>query len=132
MSLGETFAFTLSLRNTSESSVMGVRMMAELQGPGGRYKLGEIVHGEESPSVGATEGGGADVGDEQLVKEDDNLPELESGDAVKLGVETEMKELGLCVLICSVAWETLDGRRTFQRFFKFNVGLSAKPVSSNV
>jgi hypothetical protein len=44
------------------------------------------------------------------------------GESVSLDVSAEMKEVGLQILICSVAWETLDGRRTFQRFFKFNVG----------
>jgi hypothetical protein len=49
------------------------------------------------------------------------MPILSPGEFVEMDVQAEMKELGLQVLICSVAWETPNGRRTFQRFFKFNV-----------
>ena len=93
--------------------------MVEIQGPAGRYQLGEIIHrkpkrSEESPS-----------GEVQVhpVEQAENgeLPALMGGEGVELEVESEMKEIGLHVLICSVAWETLDGRRTFQRFLKFNV-----------
>lgn len=89
---------------------MGVRMMCEVQSPNGRYRLGEVIHGHkdcEEPSEPLT----------------DALSELAPGESVKLDVEGEMKELGLHVIIVSVAWETLDGRRTLQRFFKFNVDL---------
>lgn len=87
---------------------MGVRMMCEVQSPNGRYRLGEVVHGQKSP-------------DEEVEGSPEVLPELGVGESVKLDVEGEMKELGLHVIIVSVAWETLDGRRTFQRFFKYNV-----------
>ena len=107
MSLGSTFSSHVRLVNTRADGgeVLGVKMMLEFQGPGGRYRLGEAIHGDESASVASGE-----------------LPALRKGGGVELEVEAEMKELGLHVLICSVAWETLDGRKTFQRFFKFNVG----------
>lgn len=82
-------------------------MMCEIQSPNGRYRLGEVVHG-------ATEG-----------VEPVTLPELAIGESVRLDVEGEVKDLGLGVVIVSVAWETDDGRRTMQRFFKYNVGAAA-------
>lgn len=81
-------------------------MMVEIQGPTGRYRLGEIVHGDKGEKA-RDEGG--------------ELPALANREGVDMEVDSEMKELGLHVLICSIAWETLDGRRTFQRFLKFNV-----------
>lgn len=92
---------------------MGVRMMCEIQSPSGRYRLGEVIHGHEE---------GQDPLDD--TQEAVVLPELEPGKSVRLDVEGEMKELGLHMIIVSVAWETLDGRRTFQRFFKYNVSSS--------
>lgn len=80
--------------------------MCEIQSPGGRFRLGEAIHGvnegeEEGPETG--------------------LKELGLGESVKLDVEAEVKELGSAVVIVSAAWETEDGRRTLQRFFKYNV-----------
>jgi hypothetical protein len=43
---------------------------------------------------------------------------------VGLDVDSEMKDVGLNILIISVAWETAEGRKTFQRFLKFNVSLT--------
>lgn len=99
MSLGETIKTHVILANTSQAPVRGVKMMIEVQGPNGRYKLGEIVEGE------------GEEADLQVDKE------------VGLDVASEMKDVGLNVLICSVAWETDGGRKTFQRFLKFNVSL---------
>lgn len=96
--------------------------MAEIQSPSSRYRLGEVVHGENEE--GQVKSEGLDVGDEDVtLPEEEKLAMLGHGDAVELDVRTEMKEMGLHILICSVAWETVDGRRTFQRFFKFNVGI---------
>jgi hypothetical protein len=94
-------------------------MMCEIQGPGGRYKLGEVIHGEMGTVIGEDEGKEqvGDVGEGGELA----LSTLAFGEKVSLDVESEMKELGLCVVICSVAWETDEGRRTFQRFFKYNV-----------
>lgn len=88
-------------------------MMVEVQSASGRARLGEAIHGQIS-----------DTSSEQPLQEgqESQLPELKFGEMVELGVESEMKDLGLGVVIVSVAWETLDGRKTFQRFFKFNVG----------
>ena len=127
-------------------------MMCEVQGPGGRYRLGEVVHGQlqklsssTAPAINESKqksesaedddvGGRAeDVKDDrekgestrdvQVDQEKINAEsELPKGEHIQLDVESEMKELGMHVLICSVAWETADGRRTFQRFLKFNVG----------
>lgn len=81
-------------------------MMIEVQGPNGRYRLGELAH--------------------DGVKEGDPEPDLEVGGEVGLEVGSEMKDVGLNVLICSVAWETPGGRKTFQRFLKFNVGCHSR------
>ncbi|WVQ82182.1 hypothetical protein IAT38_004310 [Cryptococcus sp. DSM 104549] len=117
VSLGTSLQLRLALENThvQRHAVLGVKMMVEVQGPGGRYRLGEVIH-QNTKSAGADgEAGNGDGG------EGEELPELGYGESVGLEVEAEMKDLGLNVVICSVAWETLDGRRTFQRFFKFNV-----------
>jgi hypothetical protein len=105
---------TLDLRNTKQdgTGVTGVRMMCEVQSPAGRYRLGEAIHGQSNNPDG--EGGGEK-------EEAGVIPDLESGKSLVLDVDSELKELGLHVLIVSVAWETVDGRRTFQRFFKFTV-----------
>jgi hypothetical protein len=55
--------------------------------------------------------------------------DLQVGGEVALSVESEMKDVGLNVLICSVAWETPEGRRTFQRFLKFNVSINSCSTS---
>lgn len=128
-----------SVRNGREEGegVRGVRMMLEVQGPGGRYRLGEVIHGEETTPASTPngpEGGPAGSEDKEAAKVEEESessqveqavspvqPILRPGEFVELDVDAEMKELGLQVLICSVAWETDTGRRTFQRFFKFNV-----------
>ncbi|ORX36831.1 hypothetical protein BD324DRAFT_471811 [Kockovaella imperatae] len=150
-SLGANLEVGLELRNVSQAGVKGVRMMCEVQGPGGRYRLGEVVHGQQEEIASATvpetnaedkanisdstTKAGSQDGETQGPLESDPGPgsaasapppalidpELPAGDHVKLDVETEIKELGMHILICSVAWETPDGRRTFQRFLKFNV-----------
>ena len=139
-SLGANLAVVLELKNVSKVGVLGVKMMCEVQSPGGRYRLGEVVHGQEEKDLVASEkepaAAGEEAEDEQRKEEATSPdeagpsqtalptavePELPPGDDVKLDVASEMKELGLHVLICSVAWETPDGRRTFQRFLKFNV-----------
>ena len=53
----------------------------------------------------------------------ENMPELGVGEAVALKVDSEVKEVGACVCIVSVAWETVEGRRTFQRFFRYTVSI---------
>lgn len=167
MSLGSTLQLGLRLDNITKTipgagrekgwDVKGVRMMCEIQGPGGRYRLGEVIHGkkqskqevekgngtEEEKEKGKTEGEEA-VSDEEVEKTLDTegeqdetepspppkepsyeeLPNLKAGEAIALEVKNEMKELGSQIIICSVAWETNEGRRTFQRFYKFNVSLS--------
>ncbi|BEI99704.1 hypothetical protein CcaverHIS631_0407470 [Cutaneotrichosporon cavernicola] len=69
-------------------------MMLEVQSPTARTRLGEAVHGgrEDGTDPATAESRGHDIA-----------------------------ELGAHILIASVAWETEDGRRTFQRFLKFNV-----------
>jgi hypothetical protein len=114
--------------------VKGVKMMLEVQGPGGRWRLGEIIHGEEGKVEGQDEQDGSESatvkeekGDEEVDQEEGKEEEVKKvsilppGEFVEMDVSAEMKELGLQVLICSVAWETESGRKTFQRFFKFNV-----------
>jgi hypothetical protein len=105
MSLGETFKTQVRLSNTSSSPVRGVKMMIEVQGPNGRYRLGEVVHDDGQPK---------EEGEERD-------PEMEVGGGVDMDVGGEMKDVGVNLLICSIAWETDGGRKTFQRFFKFNV-----------
>ena len=100
--------------------------------------MGEVVHGEEDEREGGPEpptqeqaGQGEESGDKpamegkevEQVKETvpTSLSEMKSGENVRLDVSTEIKEMGMHILICSVAWETPDGRRTFQRFLRFNV-----------
>ncbi|KAK4684388.1 trafficking protein particle complex subunit 13, partial [Tremellales sp. Uapishka_1] len=106
MSLGETISARVELTSILSTSTKGVRMMTELQSPSARIRLGEVIHGSSNQ--------GEDT--------EAAMPELQSGEKVDLAVETEIKELGMHVMICSVAWETLEGRKTFQRFFKFIVG----------
>ncbi|ORY32561.1 hypothetical protein BCR39DRAFT_522853 [Naematelia encephala] len=96
-------------------------MMCEIQGPGGRYRLAEVVHGEAKKAqeeVGEAQKEGEEAGDGQVEKE---WPVLKPGESVILEAENEVKELGSHVLIVSVAWELPEGRRTFQRFLKFTV-----------
>ena len=118
--------------------------MCEIQGPSGRYRLGEAVHAEDDKlaAVPAEPPGQAhgradsDDAEGQAEKqtpksarpsidelEYKDMPKLGPGEVVELDVQNEMKELGMQVLIVSVAWETETGRRTFQRFFKFHVSL---------
>lgn len=111
MSLGETFNTHVRLSNTSTQPVRGVKMMIEVQGPNGRYRLGEIVHDNGQDDETPGEGGEQPKGE----------PEMEVGGGVDMDVGGEMKDVGVNLLICSVAWETEGGRKTFQRFFKFNV-----------
>ena len=92
-------------------------MMIEIQGPGGRYRLGEVIHGGATSAKEKTETPETEVAE----KGEALPPALLKGEFAELEVGNEMKELGIHVLICSVAWETSDGRRTFQRFLKFNV-----------
>ena len=113
MSLGESIKTHVILTNTSSEPVLGVKMMIEVQGPTGRYRLGELAKRQVSSS--GMDVDGPDGGDKDL--------ELEVDGEVGLDVEGEMKDVGLNVLIVSVAWETAEGRKTFQRFLKFNVSL---------
>ncbi|OXC66030.1 hypothetical protein AYX13_05076 [Cryptococcus neoformans] len=112
--LGSKLDLRVGLENVHRQryGVHGVRMMVEVQSASGRARLGEAIHGQIS-----------DTSSEQPLQEgqESQLPELKFGEMVELGVESEMKDLGLGVVIVSVAWETLDGRKTFQRFFKFNI-----------
>ncbi|KAK8864218.1 hypothetical protein IAR55_001464 [Kwoniella newhampshirensis] len=128
LSLGSTLSLKVGLENTHprKHGVLGVKMMIEVQGPGGRYRLGEVVHQTnidvEAKSPDRT-GAGDPLKEAVGAGEEGTppLPELKPGEMVEIQVESEMKDLGLNVIICSVAWETLDGRRTFQRFLRFNV-----------
>jgi hypothetical protein len=112
MSLGESIKTHVILSNTSSQPVIGVKMMIEVQGPNGRYRLGELVN---RPPVSSS---GMDLDGEQ---EGESVLEVDG--EVGLDVDSEMKDVGLNILIISVAWETAEGRKTFQRFLKFNVSL---------
>lgn len=103
----------MRLHNTSNAPVYGVKMMMEVQSPSGRVRLGEVVHGGERPE-------GMDPSQAET-RAWNELPQLAPGEGVELKGEHELAELGLHILICSVAWETEGGRRTFQRFLKFTV-----------
>lgn len=112
-SLGEKLTASVRLHNTSNAPVYGVKMMMEVQSPSGRVRLGEVVHGGERPE-------GMDPSQAET-RAWNELPQLAPGEGVELKGEHELAELGLHILICSVAWETEGGRRTFQRFLKFTV-----------
>jgi hypothetical protein len=96
-------------------------MMCEIQSPGGRYRLGEAIHGHTGGAEGAKE---EKQVKEETAEQEAELSSLGYGEHVSLDVKSEMKEVGSCVVICSVAWETTEGRRTFQRFLKYNVSQS--------
>lgn len=113
VSLGEALRARVRLHNVSGEAVNGAKMMMEVQSPGGRVRLGEVVHGGARPE-------GMDPSQAET-RAWDELPALEPGGGVELSGEHEINELGLHILICSVAWETAAGRRTFQRFLKFTV-----------
>ncbi|WWD02772.1 hypothetical protein V865_000814 [Kwoniella europaea PYCC6329] len=127
VSLGSTLDLDVSLENTNvgKADVLGVRMMLECQGPGGRFRLGEVIHSNdndkskdgEQPSSSTSE----NIRGAQDKQEHEALPILRYGEKVNLKIDNEIKDLGVNVLIVSVAWETLEGRKTFQRFLKFNV-----------
>lgn len=124
--------------------------MLEVQGPGGRYRLGEVIHGQKDEPVPASAPEkGVEVaaekkeeGEQQIqdaphpgaapTDPQESFPELLPGESTGLEVESEMKELGVQVLICSVAWETPEGRRTFQRFLKFNVRFLLDPAQQRL
>lgn len=123
--LGETVRASIRLRNISNLSnyafgsspgegidVRGAKMMIEVQSPGARTRLGEAVHG------GRAEGTEPAAAEERPW---DALPKLKAGEGMEIEVAHDVAELGAHILICSVAWETEEGRRTFQRFLKFNV-----------
>lgn len=112
-SLGEVLRSGVRLSNKTGAGVHGVKMMMEVQSPAGRVRLGEVVHGGARP-----EGTDPSEAEQRAWNE---LPVLEPGDGVDLAGEHELTELGHHILICSVAWETAEGRRTFQRFLKFTV-----------
>ena len=133
ISLGSTFSLHARLTNTRPDGgeVLGAKMMIEIQGPGGRYRLGEVIHGAETQKEKEKEKENDTAGKTQsteVVKEDVELSALVKGDSVELDVESEMKEIDLHVLICSIAWETPEGRRTFQRFLKFNASIFTPPT----
>ncbi|WWC93980.1 hypothetical protein V866_000818 [Kwoniella sp. B9012] len=127
VSLGSTLDLNVSLENTNagKADVLGVRMMLECQGPGGRFRLGEVIHSNdddntkdgEQPSSSTSE----NIQGAQDGQEHEELSILRYGEKVNLEIDNEIKDLGVNVLIVSVAWETLEGRKTFQRFLKFNV-----------
>ena len=110
--LGSSMSTRLCLTNTQHNreDVLGVRMMCEVQSPSERYRLGEAVHGKAERDKSAS------------LQDLDELGRLAFDNSVELAVEKEMKELGLHTLIVSIAWETSQGRRTFQRFLRYNVG----------
>ncbi|KAL7421536.1 hypothetical protein Q5752_003305 [Cryptotrichosporon argae] len=112
--LGQTVSIHLRLSNSNATPVAGVKTMLELQSPGARTRLTEVIHGQSARDEGTAP-------DEQETRAFDNLPRLEPGEGIDVLGEGEVKELGTWIGICSVAWETRDGRKTFQRFFKFNV-----------
>lgn len=114
-SLGETLRARVRLHNVTTGPVYGVKMMMEVQSPGGRMRLGEVVHGGARPE-------GMDPSQAET-RAWNELPILAPGEGVELAGEHELAELGMHILICSVAWETESGRRTFQRFLKFNVSV---------
>jgi hypothetical protein len=104
--------------------------MCEIQGPGGRYRLGEVVHSDKRDIEDEAKALGEDGAEQEIAARPSidelafgDMPRLAPGQTVDLDVQNEMKELGLQVLIVSVAWETEQGRRTFQRFYKFHVRL---------
>ncbi|OCF40346.1 hypothetical protein I317_05848 [Kwoniella heveanensis CBS 569] len=130
LSLGSTLSLELALENThtNRQDVLGVKMMVEVQGPSGRYRLGEVIHSSRpviDASVTKDEEAEGEQENEQLHGDaspaGEERPALSFGDSVVIQVESEMKDLGMNVIIISVAWETLDGRRTMQRFLKLNV-----------
>ncbi|WWC70404.1 uncharacterized protein I206_104354 [Kwoniella pini CBS 10737] len=149
ISLGSTLSLELSLENTnySQNDILGVKMMIECQGSNGRFRLGEIIHQNEksnhefeNPFI-EEDKQEINLSKEEEIKEDkiENLSILKFGEKVNIKIENEIKDLGLNILIISVAWETLEGRKTFQRFLKFNVNppLSIKtriqiPSSPNI
>ncbi|WVQ99239.1 hypothetical protein IAU59_006371 [Kwoniella sp. CBS 9459] len=130
LSLGSTLSLDLALENThlNRQDVLGVKMMVEVQGPSGRYRLGEVIHSNKVDTNDTAEAKDEITKVDQPQADDDapqlegeELPSLKFGDNVTIQMESEMKDLGMNVVIVSVAWETLEGRRTMQRFLKFNV-----------
>lgn len=94
--LGETFAATLNLSNETAEPVNGVRLLVEMQSVSGKHLIEE-----KAP------GAAADI--------------LRRDEAMELGVEWEIKELGMHVLVCTVEYGTAPSTRSFQKFYKFNV-----------
>ncbi|WWC61668.1 uncharacterized protein I303_104253 [Kwoniella dejecticola CBS 10117] len=148
VSLGSTLALDLSLENTSDArnDVLGVKMMVECQGPAGRFRLGEVIHRDsaskpesKSKSISSSKMEDEKESESPFIEDKDQdqeqdidadeaddsqgetLPVLKHGEKVNIQIENEIKDLGMNILIVSVAWETLEGRKTFQRFLKFNV-----------
>jgi hypothetical protein len=118
-SLGETLTVGVRLRNTSGAPVRGVKMMVEVQCASGRFRLGEMIHGA------AAREDGTDPSQAES-RTWDAIPQLMSDEVLELAGSHDIAELKDHILICSVAWETPDGRRTFQRFVKFMVSSSAR------
>lgn len=112
--LGEHLSASFRLSNATNADVKGVKMMLEVQSPAARVRLGEIVHGGPRPD-------GAEPATAEA-RPWEELPSLLPGDGMDIDIAHDVAELGQHILICSVAWETPEGRRTFQRFLKFNVG----------
>ncbi|TYJ53446.1 hypothetical protein B9479_005943 [Cryptococcus floricola] len=88
--MGSHLACTVALENTHRQRypVLGVKMMLELQTPATRTRLGEVIHrGPVKPGEGGEEEG------------EGEMPELAFGERVELSAESEVKDLGLGVVI---------------------------------
>ena len=96
--LGETFAATLNLSNETTATVSDARITVEMQSQSAKQLI------EEKHATGPGHA-------------------LQREHAMELGVEWEIKELGMHVLVCTVHYGTGLEARSFQKFYKFNASI---------
>ncbi|ODO08957.1 hypothetical protein L198_00696 [Cryptococcus wingfieldii CBS 7118] len=97
--MGSQLACRVALENTHRQRypVLGVKMMLELQTPTTRTRLGEVIHRKPSMAASALEEERNRV--EPVKPGEEDIPELAFGERVELSAETEVKDLGLGVVI---------------------------------
>ncbi|ODN79973.1 hypothetical protein L202_03844 [Cryptococcus amylolentus CBS 6039] len=97
--IGSMLACRVALENSHRQRypVLGVKMMLELQTPTTRTRLGEVIHGKPSMADSALEEERNRV--EPVKPGEEEIPELAFGERVELSAESEVKDLGLGVVI---------------------------------
>ncbi len=110
ISLGETFTAALCLSNDSPYPVLAPRIQAEMQSNTQKIKIGERgARFKEGSGAGLGDGGGT------------GKNTIGTGETLEMRVSSEMRELGMNVLVVTVTYESSTGLREFVKYYKFAV-----------